>query len=164
MCTVFYSRRFAHGPQAFLLNRVQNIVVPPRHSYHRRIRSMERRFGRRIWTRLLRALVPVNLSSTRSRLVLRIPSIYFLLKSLTLWSVILLQTAQLYPTSGNRLVRTLGDWAQQKPMDEICWSTFVSVCVALFIAALTSGMEALHSTSNAPFNLVGSVFPMHVSA
>ncbi|GJE87852.1 hypothetical protein PsYK624_039360 [Phanerochaete sordida] len=133
---------------AFLLNRVQNIVVPPRHSsYHRRIRSIERRFGRRIWTRLLRALVPVNLSSTRSRLVFRTPSIYLLLKSLTLC-----------------LVRTLGEWAQRKPMDELCWSTFISVCVALFISSLTSGMEASHSTGNAPFNLFGYSFVLYVYA
>ncbi|EKM60735.1 uncharacterized protein PHACADRAFT_246840 [Phanerochaete carnosa HHB-10118-sp] len=49
-------------------------------------------------------------------------------------------------------------------MDDVCWSTFVTICVALFVAALTNGMEALHSASNAPFNLFGYSFVLYVYA
>lgn len=151
----------AYHVQAFLLNRVQNVVVPPRHStsYHRQLQSLERRFGRRSWTRLLRSCLPVNLTSTRSRLILRIPSIYLLLKSLTLWSIILLQAAHMLPSSSGWLKNNLEHWASHKTMEEVCWSTFISVCTALFVAALTTGMEGFHVTGNAPFNLVRSSFP-----
>ncbi|KIP08512.1 hypothetical protein PHLGIDRAFT_374874 [Phlebiopsis gigantea 11061_1 CR5-6] len=148
----------------FLLNRVQNIVVPPRNA-HRQLRSLERRFGRRPWTRrLLRSLLPVNLSATRSRFILRLPSIYLMMKSMLLWTIILLQTAHMYPTSGDRLTRTLESWASQKQMEDVCWSTFISVCVALFVSALTGGMEGFHATSNAPFNLFGYAFVLYVYA
>lgn len=143
--------------QAFLLNRVQNIVVPPRHplAYHNNHRL--RRFnGTRGGISFITSLLfPVDLSSTFSRFTFRIPSIYLLGKTLLLWTVVLLQAADRYPTSDWSWVQRVGQWASGKNMEEICWFTFTSVCVTLFVGALTSGLEGLNSANQTPFNLVG---------
>jgi hypothetical protein len=163
--------------QAFLLNRVQNIVVP---SYHatshdrRRLRQTTRdqlaydRATNSSWKagitfiRLIIAyILPVDFSSTTSRVIFRIPSIYLLLKALIVWIVILLQVGQLYPSNSSySWVNSLGETVQRRSMDQICWSSFLSACLALFIGALTNGLEGLHTTSNAPFNLVRHQFIM----
>ena len=40
-------------------------------------------------------------------------------------------------------------------MEDICWFTFTSVCVTLFVGALTAGLEGYNNTNNqTPFNLV----------
>ncbi|KAI0344092.1 hypothetical protein BDW22DRAFT_1355375 [Trametopsis cervina] len=168
---------------AFLLNRVQNIVVPSRHATpYDRIRSREALrqqlavdgpepppTGWKKWAiraRLLTTYVlPVDFSSTRARTVFRIPSIYLLLKSLLVWTVVLLQVGRLYPTNSSySWVKTLGDSVQQRSMDDICWFSFLSASAALFIGALTNGLEGLHTTSNAPFNLFGYSFILYIYA
>ena len=101
---------------------------------------------------LLGLFFPVDLSSTLSRTAFRIPSIYLLSKALLLWTVLLLQAAKLWPSWG--LLEPIGDWAAHKDMEDICWFTFTSTCLALAVGALTSGLEGLHLNHNAPFNLV----------
>ncbi|KAI0089994.1 hypothetical protein BDY19DRAFT_941804 [Irpex rosettiformis] len=165
---------------AFLLNRVQNIVVPSRHatSYDRqRSRQTLRqqltdtraasswRYGL-VYARLLMAYVlPVDFSSTRSRTIFRIPSIYLLLKALLVWTVVILQVAQFYPSNSSySWVNSIGNAVKQRSMDDICWFSFLSACAALFIGALTNGLEGLHTTSNAPFNLFGYSFVLYIYA
>ncbi|KAI0076423.1 hypothetical protein K474DRAFT_1597913 [Panus rudis PR-1116 ss-1] len=154
----------------FLLNRVQNVVVPPRGSlayHHHRMR----RFGhiqlqrQSVASWIFSSMFPVDLSSTFSRLLLRIPSLYLLGKALLLLTIVLLQTSHMYPSStGWSLVQSLGDWAKQKSMDDICWFIFTSVCIALFVGALTNGMEGIHTNSNgnAPFNLFAYAFVLYL--
>ena len=109
-----------------------------------------------VYARLLTAYVlPVDFSSTRSRTIFRIPSIYLLLKALLVWIVVILQVAQLYPSNSSySWVNSLGNAVKHRSMDDIFWFSFLSACTALFIGALTNGLEGLHTTSNAPFNLV----------
>lgn len=107
---------------------------------------------------LLSFVFPVDLSSTFSRFVFRIPSIYLLSKTLLLWTIIFLQTADSYPTNSWSWVGRMGEWVAGKSMEDICWFTFTSVCVTLFVSALTSGLEGYNNNNNqTPFNLVSSL-------
>ena len=131
----------AHTSQAVLIHRIQNIVVPPRHR------------PRRVHPRSLfphvayRAIFPLDFSSSFVRLVLRLPSLYFLSKSLLLWSTTLAQTAHKFPP------HALAEWVAQYDTAALCWFTFCSVCGALCLEALTRGLEGANSNAS-PFNLV----------
>ncbi|KAH9832854.1 uncharacterized protein C8Q71DRAFT_713682 [Rhodofomes roseus] len=146
---------------ALVLNRIQNIVVPPRNPHATRLRAARNASGRLsfLYT-LLGLFFPVDLSSTFPRTVFRIPSIYNLSKALLLWTVLLLQAARFWPSW--RLLQPVGQWVAQKEMEEICWFTFTSTCLALAIGALTGGMEGLHLNHNAPFNLFSFAFQLHI--
>ncbi|KZT00061.1 uncharacterized protein LAESUDRAFT_739765 [Laetiporus sulphureus 93-53] len=156
---------------ALVLNRIHNIVVPPRnplavrlHAVHH-YRGHGRGRGRWPFNRAVLGLFfPVDLSSTSSRTLFRIPSIYLLLKSLFVWFVLLLQASQLYPSWQWGPVQAVGKWVAQKEMEDICWHTFTSTCIALAIGALTSGLEGLHLNHNAPFNLFSFAFQLHIYA
>ena len=143
----------------------QNIRSPQRtfRPYHYRItRSQQiRNFLWSIPSRLSNTVLPLDLSSTLSRFLFRIPSIYLLGKAIVLWGVLFLQGAEVYPASAEPLswdkwewVGRLGEWAIRKPVDEVAWSTFTSVCTAVFVGALTSGIEGVNTQSNPQFNLV----------
>lgn len=137
-------------PKALLLNRIQHIVVPPRRSFaYRLIRSR-----RSVLHAFFYTFFPIDLSSTGYRLALRIPSLYYLLKSLSLLTVILLQVSNLWPSIGFSWVQAISQWASQKEMTDVCWSTFGAVCFALVITALTRGLEGVNSSNTSPFNLV----------
>ncbi|KZP08714.1 hypothetical protein FIBSPDRAFT_760914 [Athelia psychrophila] len=146
---------------AILLNRIQNIVVPPRHSIAARLsRSLRRQSPSRL-RRIYDSILPLDLSSTYCRLALRLPSLYFLSKALVLWTVILIQTSELFPawtwTSG------LGKWAADMEMEGVCWSSFCAVCFALCTSALTRGLEGIGASANSsPFNLFGYAFSLHI--
>lgn len=132
------------------------MVVPSRQPVpFQHLRSHHER--RNHWQSLFRSIFPMDLSSTYSRFVFRIPSIFLLLRSLSIWTVILLHGAGVSPSSDRALVGGLHQWAAHKSMEDICWSTFISVCFALFVGSLTSGMEGLYTSSNSPFNLVRSL-------
>lgn len=136
--------------QALLLNRIQHIVVPPRRSFVYRVM----RSRRSLFHAFLYSFLPINLSSTAYRLTLRIPSLFFLFKSLILLSLILFQASDLFPTTNINWIQSIGQWAAQKNMADICWSTFGAVCLALITGALTRGLEGLNSANTSPFNLV----------
>ena len=167
------------------MNRVQNIVVPPRPPFqnlrahhhlqvhHQQIQPQTRRRGLSFIASLpslvLSSLFPINLSSTLSRFIFRIPSIYLLGKALVLWGVILLQVAEWYPSSSDELawntwgwVDRLGEWAIRKSIEDVAWFTYTSVCVALFVSALTAGLEGTNTSSNPPFNLVRFPFLLSI--
>jgi hypothetical protein len=144
--------------QAIILNRIQNIVVPPRHLFTYRLpRSTRNRSS------LLRSIyyyfLPLDFSSTTPRLIFSLPSLYLTCKALLVWTIILLQASNLYPAPSWGFSR-IGDWVAQKETADVCWSTFCAVCSALCIGALMRGLEGVSAPANtAPFNMVrGSFF------
>lgn len=140
------------------MNRIQNIVVPSRRPLQHHARSSPNLRTRWALLRLvLPSVFPIDLSSTYSRVVLRLPTMYYILKSLLLWSILLLQASDYFPTSSWEPFKQLDDWAAHKEMDEICWFTFRAICAALCVGALTKGLEGVGTTSASPFNLVCSV-------
>ncbi|OSD08253.1 hypothetical protein PYCCODRAFT_1429319 [Trametes coccinea BRFM310] len=151
---------------AFVLNRIQNIVVPPRRPPGFRIHHNSFNMHARLsWRRLfLSWLLPVDLSSTHSRLLFRIPSMYLLGKAVALWTVLLVQAAG--PTSLLQAgwMQPLFAWIAEKKMDDICWYTFLSACATLCIGALTTGLEGLNMNDSSPFNLFAFAFQLYVCA
>ncbi len=105
---------------------------------------------------VLPAMFPVDLSSTYSRTALRLPTIYYIFKSLVLWSILALQASDYISSTSWKPLRLLDNWAARKEMDEICWSTFLAICGALCVGALTRGLEGIGTTNASPFNLVCS--------
>lgn len=124
------------------MHRIQNIVVPPR---RRPSRSTHRSF----FHALSRAIFPLNLASSLVRLVLRLPSLFFLSNSLMLWIIVLAQTAQCDLPWLDALAPSLA----QQDTAALCWFTFCSVCGALCIEALTRALEGGNGNAS-PFNLV----------
>ncbi|OBZ69160.1 hypothetical protein A0H81_10915 [Grifola frondosa] len=147
---------------AFVLNRIQNIVVPPRRPLAYRLQAARMHRNRYSFRHILFAsLFPIDLSSTFSRSLFRIPSIYLLGKALVIWLVILLQASHLFPSWQWASLQALGEWAAQKQMEDICWFTFTSACLALCIGTLTTGMEGLNN-NNSPFNLFAFAFTLYI--
>jgi hypothetical protein len=143
--------------QAVLLNRIQNIVVPPPYLFTYRM-ARTPRTGASLIRSIYYYVLPLDFASTPPRLVFRLPSLYFICRALLMWSVILLQVADMYP-SWPRGVKSLGNWVARKEMEEICWSTFCSVCGTLCISALTRGLDGTSANTNnaAPFNMVSVI-------
>ncbi|KAI0005919.1 hypothetical protein BJV74DRAFT_875033 [Russula compacta] len=147
---------------ALLLNRIQNIVVPSRRPPLHHARSSPNFRTRWAFLRmLLPSVFPLDLSSTYPRMVLRLPTMYLILKSLVLWSILLLQASDYFPPSSWKPFRLLDDWAAHKEMDEICWFTFQAICGALCVGALTKGLEGVGTSPASPFNLFGYSFMLH---
>jgi hypothetical protein len=129
--------------------------VPSRRPPHHRTRSNPDSRNRWAFLRLvLPSVFPVDLSSTYSRTILRLPTMYYILKALVLWSILLLQASDYLPPLSWKPFQLLDDWAAHKEMDEICWFTFRAVCGALCVGALTKGLEGVGTTTASPFNLV----------
>ncbi|CCL98766.1 uncharacterized protein FIBRA_00771 [Fibroporia radiculosa] len=151
---------------ALLLNRIHNIVVPSRNpvAVRRRAGAGSIHDHRPLHPNSLGLFFPANLSSTFSRVVFRIPSIYLLGKSLFIWFVLLLQVSHVYPSWKLGWLQSISHWAKQKNMEDICWFTFTSTCVALAVGALTNGLEGFHLNSNSPFNLFSFAFQLHIYA
>ncbi len=137
------------------MNRIQNIVVPSRRPPQHHTRSSPHMRSRWALLRLvLPSVFPIDLSSTYSRVVLRLPTMYYILKALLLWTILLSQASDYFPPPSWKPIRQLDDWASHKEMDEICWFTFRAICGALYVGALTKGLEGVGATSTSPFNLV----------
>ncbi|EPQ57762.1 hypothetical protein GLOTRDRAFT_136638 [Gloeophyllum trabeum ATCC 11539] len=149
---------------ALILNRIQNIVVPPRHPLTYRAHRARQPYQNRgsVWRVMYHSVFPVDLSSTFCRLVLRIPSLYFLSKALALWTIILIQTADLFPSWQWGWLQAIGNWAATKEMEDVCWFTFASICGGLCVGALTRGLEGQGSPNSSPFNLFGYAFLLHI--
>ncbi|KAF8136661.1 hypothetical protein EV363DRAFT_1429023 [Boletus edulis] len=141
---------------AVLMHRIQNIVVPPRH----RARRFPRPQSRHIFEQFAyRAIFPLDFSSSLVRLVLRLPTLYFLSKSLLLWFTTLAQTAHKFPSSDRLL--SLASWVARYDTAALCWFTFCAVCGALCVEALARGLEGANSNAS-PFNLFGYAFLLHI--
>ena len=98
-------------------------------------------------------VVPIDLSSTLSRTIVRLPSAYLLLKSLSIWTIIVLQAFRLFPNTHAGWLHSVGTQVGRLETGEVCWSTFMAVCAALCVNYLTSGLEGLGRDAS-PFNLV----------
>jgi hypothetical protein len=146
--------RFFICTKALLLNRIQNIVVPSRRPPLHHTPSAHDSRGRWVLYMILPSIFPIDLSSTYSRMVLRLPSMYFIFKSLLLWTILALQASDYLSSATWKPLQLLGNWAARKEMDEICWSTFLAICGALCVGALTRGLEGVGNSNAAPFNLV----------
>ncbi|KAI9466093.1 hypothetical protein BJY52DRAFT_1366334 [Lactarius psammicola] len=147
---------------ALLLNRIQNIVVPTRRPSLHHTRSAHDLRSRWVLLRMiLPSIFPIDLSSTYSRTVLRLPTIYYIFKSLVLWSILALQASDYLSSTSWKPLQLLDNWTARKEMDEICWSTFLAICGALCVGALTRGLEGVGTTNASPFNLFGYSFMLH---
>ncbi|KAH0827116.1 hypothetical protein J3R83DRAFT_4804 [Lanmaoa asiatica] len=144
---------------AVLIHRIQNIVVPPRHRVLRFPRPPSRH--RSFFHVAYRAIFPLDFSSSLVRFSLRLPSIYFLSKSLLLWSTTLAQTTHKFPSCDSPWFRPLASWVAKQDTAALCWFTFCSVCGALCVEALTRGLEGTNSNAS-PFNLFGYAFLLHI--
>ncbi len=87
-------------------------------------------------------------------MALRIPSLYLLFKAVALFTVVLLQVSNLYPSADFWGIKALGEWVEDMETADICWTTFCAVCLSLVIGSLTRGLEGHHANSGSPFNLV----------
>ncbi|QRV72778.1 hypothetical protein RhiJN_00792 [Ceratobasidium sp. AG-Ba] len=144
---------------AVILNRIANVVVPPR-------QVVRRRHQRRIW----HALFPVNVSATHTRLASRAPSIALLSTALFLLIISLVQAAGVWEPLASAsswsdmwYVR-LCKWAAAKEMSYVCWTTYIAVCVAMVMNTLTRGLEGPGSDGPHSFNLFGYSFLLHIYA
>lgn len=92
---------------------------------------------------------------------LRVPGLLGLVRAWVLFSVVTLQTGEMWPldatayldkaTQGWYLQPTahllgtaidhLGVWADNKEMGAVCWNTFLSVCAGLVCGALANGLD-----------------------
>ncbi|KAJ7264011.1 hypothetical protein B0H12DRAFT_1180471 [Mycena haematopus] len=156
---------------AVLLHRIQNIVVPARSSSHSRNVSQgptHRFYGYNTVRRLYGSVLPLDVTQTSTRLAFHLPTLYFLSKMLFVWTVILLQTSDLYPTWDSGYIYSLGQWTQGMEMTQICWKTFCSICAAFAMEAFVRGLDGsgfglMHMNSNtSPFNLIGYAFLLHL--
>ncbi|EJF66350.1 hypothetical protein DICSQDRAFT_166043 [Dichomitus squalens LYAD-421 SS1] len=109
-------------------------------------------------------MLPVDFSSTFSRAMFRVPSLYFLGKAVLIWTVLLLRANDPKLFTRTTWLSAVGNWVQDKPMEDICWSTFVSACLALCIGTLTTGLEGLNINDHAPFNLFAFAFQLYVES
>lgn len=160
---------------AFIVHRMQNIILPSRTPTTRRRRDFlsflndrHPNFGRRfnfvrdvLLSRIHSSLLPIDISKTTTRLALQLPTICVLTKALVLWCLLVLQACSVVPSWA--WIQQWAAWSEKKEMSEICWSTFCAVgsafCVEGFIRALdgvgTTFTLGSHSSPNAsPFNLV----------
>ncbi|GAB1520057.1 hypothetical protein RhiTH_003130 [Rhizoctonia solani] len=145
---------------AVLLNRITNVVVPPRQN------PPLRRYSRR--RRWLPSLLPINISATHTRFISRVPSMTLLATSLFLLTIALVQAADIWEPldmePGRIWYLELCRWAAEKEMAYVCWTTYLAVCVAMVMNTLTRGLEGVASEGPHAFNLFGYSFLLHIYA
>ncbi|KAF8888196.1 hypothetical protein CPB85DRAFT_1334718 [Mucidula mucida] len=166
---------------AILMHRIQNIVVPPPQTHHpntnllrnrARVRLRRCDFIGALYTRLL----PLNISRTSTRLLLHLPTLYWMSRMLVVWSVLLVQSmwdpdyTPSQSADGEEDLRTmlsstsLFTYVAEQHMSVIAWSTFCAVCAAFCVEGFVKGLGGLgHMQANtSPFNLVGYAFLLHI--
>lgn len=162
---------FSFVIKAIILHRMQNIIIPSRilfgrHNRPRRGHQVYRRAL--ILRRLYSSLLPLDLSRTSTRLMIHLPTLYFLSKMMILWFIVILQTSDLLPASipeywGLHWLSMLLTWSREKAMSDICWSTFCAVCGAFCVEGFVKALDGIGSgfplggntnPSTSPFNLV----------
>ncbi|KAJ7212287.1 hypothetical protein GGX14DRAFT_697227 [Mycena pura] len=160
---------------AVLMHRIQNIVVPPRfpspqHPTARTPGHARRFYGYQAVCRLYASILPLDLTRTTTRLAFHLPTLYFLCRMLLVWSIVLLQTSDLFPAWELGYVQSLGLWTQRLEMQDVCWWTFCSICAAFAIEAFVRGLDGgglamiQMNTNASPFNLIGYAFLLHIYA
>ncbi|KAG1827518.1 uncharacterized protein BJ212DRAFT_1312836 [Suillus subaureus] len=142
---------------AVLLHRIRNIVVPRDQFINRFTRTTRLRT---FPYSAIPSVFPLDLSSSISRLVLRLPSLYFIFKMVVIWLIVLAQAADKFPTWNSSWLQSVGTYVAQRETADLCWSTFCAVCGVLCMEGLTHGLEGgAHRPS--PFNLLGYAFVLH---
>jgi hypothetical protein len=153
-----------------LIHRIENVVVPTRiphftgsYGYNRR-RSRSSILLRRIYNSFL----PLDMNNTTTRLIMHLPTLYLMFKSLLLWTLVLLQTSEFYPEVQNGYLYDLRVWSESKEMADICWYTFIAICGAFCVEAFVKGLDGVsvafgaHMQANtSPFNLVSLLYNAH---
>jgi hypothetical protein len=82
---------------------------------------------------------------------LRIPGLIALFRAWLLFSVLILQVADFWPTDENsnwlhgtatgKIVASFGRWAGGMEMEKACWQVFLSVCAGLVCGGLANGLD-----------------------
>ncbi|CAK9780648.1 hypothetical protein CC85DRAFT_262417 [Cutaneotrichosporon oleaginosum] len=172
---------------AILLNRIHNIA-------HRERRPPPPPPDSPGWRAALRRRVRTALTSPAAPAWLRIPGILVLLRAWALFTVVLMQTAHVWPRNAGDAVERLdsylglsrhatayplrggltyfagvidrlGGWGAGMPMPEVCWTVFVSVCFGLTMGALSTGLDvARRRDVGVGFNLFGIAYVLHLYA
>ncbi|KAJ7288516.1 hypothetical protein C8J57DRAFT_1280535 [Mycena rebaudengoi] len=155
---------------AILLHRIQNIVVPSRISstHHTPHNIASRLYGYRAVRRVYSFLLPLDLSRTTTRLAFHLPYLYFLVKMLSVWTVLLLQTSGLFPAYDSGYIYSFGQFVAKLEMHNICWCTFCAICGAFAMEAFVRGLDGSGlgwiqmNANTSPFNLIGYAFLLHI--
>ncbi|BEJ14052.1 hypothetical protein CspHIS471_0312260 [Cutaneotrichosporon sp. HIS471] len=172
---------------AILLNRIHNIV-------NREQRPPPPPPASPGWRAAIRRRVRTALTSPKASAWLRVPGIIALLHAWALFTVVLMQTAHVWPRSAtdavDRLsdslalryhptawllvatldyvagvVDRLGQWGAGMTMPDVCWTVFVSVCFSLTMGALSTGLDvARRRDVGVGFNLFGFSYVLHLYA
>ncbi|KAF8906724.1 hypothetical protein CPB85DRAFT_1313351, partial [Mucidula mucida] len=150
---------------AILMHRIQNIVVrpadPPSNTNllrnRARVRLRRCDFIGALYTRLL----PLNISRTSTRLLLHLPTLYWMSRMLVVWSVLLVQSmwdpdyTPSQSADGEEDLRTmlsstsLFTYVAEQHMSVIAWSTFCAVCAAFCVEGFVKGLGGLgHMQAN----------------
>lgn len=148
---------FASPQQVILINRVQHIVIPPRAVFHATGHGeddeplgVDANFSTRALFALnavRRRLLPINVKSTRTRLLIMLPALLHSSRTLVLLLISMLQVAQMIPTSLSAapyigpIYDSLSEWSLQMDMYHICWMAFTSSCFVVMSGALLAGLE-----------------------
>jgi hypothetical protein len=143
--------------KAILLNRIHNIVRRPRipqrpldplnSSRYQRARARRESF----YPTVADDLVTKFLINPDTPKYLRLPGLFCLVRAWLLFSVVILQVANLWPTDEGspwlhntlhgRLFNRCGQWAGGMEMGKACWQVFLSVCAGLVCGGLANGLD-----------------------
>ncbi|WRT68467.1 uncharacterized protein IL334_005443 [Kwoniella shivajii] len=147
---------------AILLNRIHHIVrrprPPPPPLPHPPLRGFSR-IQRVISTALIHESTPRYI---------RIPGIFALTRAWVIFTVVLLQVANLWPEMNEsriygRPIRSIGAWVGEMEMEKVCWQVFISVCTGLACGGMANGLDRSRRRDvGASFNLFGYSFLLHL--
>jgi hypothetical protein len=176
---LFFKKYDLDEPQAVLLHRMHNIVIPSPSRSRRAYRSPLQHTT--FWDRIHSIITPLDFSRTTTRLIFHLPSVCFLCKMLLVWGIFILQTCEV-PLNFTKdqkqaywgvlnWVEVVGRWCMKKDMAQVCWSTFCALCGAFlvegFIRVLDgvagSGFPLGGSNSFSSFHLVSLFHSIHCS-
>jgi len=169
ICLAYILLTFETRLQAVLLHRMQNIVIPSPRRSRRAYRTLFHQTTG--WDRIHAMILPLDISRTTTRLILHIPSVYFLAKMLLVWIVLALQTCEVsfsfvdtkhaYLGGVLRFVETLVKWAMEQDMSHVCWSTFCAVCGAFLVEGFIKALDGL-GRNGFPLSGVNNLSPFHL--
>ncbi len=158
-----------------MLHRIQNVIIPSRGPQNRRQRHAYRfapSFAPRFQMlhRFYDLVLPLDFSRTITRLILHLPSAYFLSRMLLVWFLLVLQTSELQVLSkwgALNWLNKLVEWNSAKDMNSICWSTFCAVCAAFIVEGFVKALDGMVTgfpigsvnPNTSPFNLVRDFLP-----
>ncbi|WWD19129.1 hypothetical protein CI109_103587 [Kwoniella shandongensis] len=132
---------------AILLNRIHHIVRRPRQPPPVVPQPGQSRYHR------VRAAISKLLTNPDTPRYLRLPGLIALTRAWVLFSILLLQVANLWPADFSsrsfygRALGRVGHWAGDMEMDKICWQVFLSVCAGLVCGGMANGLDRVLQSS-----------------